>query len=68
MSAATRSCTPLRPAARAAPMTPPVGPEPSSDTARRWTDCGGMTPPLDCMSTTWPSKPAARSFSTSRST
>ena len=47
MSAATRSCTPLRPAASAAPMTPPVGPEPSRETARRCTDWGGMTPPLD---------------------
>ncbi len=68
MSAATKSCTPLRPAATAAPMTPPVGPEPSSETARRCTDWGGMTPPLDCISTTWPSKPDRRSFSTRRST
>jgi hypothetical protein len=52
MSAATKSVTPLRPAATAAPITPPVGPEPSRETACRGTDWGGMTPPLDCIRTT----------------
>jgi len=68
MSAATKSCTPLRPAANAAAMTPPVGPDPSSETARLATDCGGMTPPLDCMRTTCPAKPDWRNLSTRRST
>ena len=68
MSAATKSVTPLRSAARAAAITPPVGPEPSRETARRATDSGGITPPLDCMSTTWPSKPAWCRRSTRRST
>ena len=37
MSTATKSRTPLRPAATAAPITPPVGPDPRSDTALRAT-------------------------------
>jgi hypothetical protein len=68
MSAATKSRTPLRPAASAAPMAPPVGPEPSRETACRCTDCVGMSPPLDCMRTTSPPNPDARSLSARRST
>ena len=68
MSAATKSVTPLRPAAMAAAITPPVGPDPSKETARLSTDWGGMTPPLDCIKTICPSNPDTRSCSTNRST
>ena len=36
-------------AASAAPITPPVGPDARSDTARLATYSGGMTPPVACM-------------------
>ena len=54
MSAATKSEIPTRPAAYAAPITPPVGPEASTATARRATYSGGITPPVDCMISSFP--------------
>ena len=42
-------------------MTPPVGPDASSVTARRATYSGGMTPPVDCMISNGPAYPARRS-------
>ena len=54
MSTATKSRTPLLPAATVAPITPPVGPDPSRLTALRATYSGGITPPVDCMISIWP--------------
>lgn len=62
MSTATKSWTPTWRAASAAPITPPVGPDARSDTARFDTYSGGMTPPVDCMMSSGPAYPAARSF------
>jgi len=47
----------------AAPITPPAGPEASSDTARSLASSAEVTPPEECMIVSSLGRPPSRSFS-----